>query len=102
MALQSPESVANLVAVDNAPVDAALRSNFAHYIRGMKKVDSAGVTRQSEAEEILREYEEASWDARTHPPPLHDRTVTMLTFPLCPCVTVVIAHTAISTRESLP
>jgi pimeloyl-ACP methyl ester carboxylesterase len=48
-----------MIAVDNAPVDAALQSDFARYIQGMKKVDEAGVTRQAEADKILADYEAA-------------------------------------------
>ncbi len=58
LALRSPDAVANIVAVDNAPVDAALRNDFAHYIRGMEKIQSAGITRQAEADQILQKYEE--------------------------------------------
>lgn len=60
LALQSPEHVSDLVAVDNAPLDAPLRTSFSHYIRGMKKIESAGVTKLSDADSILSEYEEAS------------------------------------------
>ncbi|KAL3955224.1 hypothetical protein ACCO45_010787 [Purpureocillium lilacinum] len=59
LALRSPDAVANIVAVDNAPVDAALRNDFAHYIRGMEKIQSAGITRQAEADQILQKYEES-------------------------------------------
>jgi pimeloyl-ACP methyl ester carboxylesterase len=57
LALKEPELVSNLVAVDNAPVDARLESDFARYIQGMKKIDEAGVTRQAEADKILEGYE---------------------------------------------
>ncbi|KAK4127711.1 alpha/beta-hydrolase [Parathielavia appendiculata] len=57
LALQEPNLVANMVAVDNAPVDARLSSEFPRYIQGMKKIDEAGVTRQAEADRILEEYE---------------------------------------------
>ena len=63
LALRSPELVHNLVSVDNAPLDAALLSNFGRYIQGMKKVEDAGVTRQAEADRILQDYEEVI----THP-----------------------------------
>ena len=66
LALQSPESVSDVVSVDNAPLDAPLRTAFAHYIRGMKAIESAGVTRLSDADAILRDYEEAS--AKFSPP----------------------------------
>lgn len=58
MALRSPELIADVVSVDNAPVDAVLQSDFAKYIRGMKKIEEAEVTKQSEADKILQEYEE--------------------------------------------
>lgn len=57
-ALRSPETVAKVVAVDNAPVDVTLSRTFASYVRGMKKIEEAKVTRQSEADAILRDYEE--------------------------------------------
>lgn len=57
LALCSPELIANLVAVDNAPIDTALNGDFAHYIRGMNKIQAANVTRQSDADRILQDYE---------------------------------------------
>ncbi|KAF9869444.1 alpha beta fold family [Colletotrichum karsti] len=57
LALQSPEIVQDIVAVDNAPVDAVLESAFGKYIQGMKKIEAANVTRQAEADQILKEYE---------------------------------------------
>lgn len=57
LALKSPELVQDIVAVDNAPVDAVLESSFAKYIQGLKKIEAANVTRQAEAIEILMEYE---------------------------------------------
>ena len=60
VALREPDLIADIVAVDNAPVDARLGSNFAHYIQGMKKIDEAGVTRQAEADKILEPYESVS------------------------------------------
>ncbi|KAL7930551.1 Alpha/Beta hydrolase protein [Trichoderma chlorosporum] len=59
VALRSPETVARVVAVDNAPVDVTLGRAFASYVRGMKKIQEAKVTRQSEADAILQEYEES-------------------------------------------
>lgn len=58
LALQQPELITSVVSVDNAPVDVALLSEFPKYIQGMRKVDEAGVTRQSEADKILQDYEE--------------------------------------------
>ncbi|KAJ4306513.1 hypothetical protein N0V88_001317 [Collariella sp. IMI 366227] len=57
LALHDPDLISNIVAVDNAPIDARLGSDFARYIQGMKKIDEAGVTRQSEADKILEPYE---------------------------------------------
>ncbi|KAK1770572.1 hypothetical protein QBC33DRAFT_576229 [Phialemonium atrogriseum] len=59
LALRSPDTVNDLVAVDNAPIDATLGSDFGRYIQGMRKIDDAEVTRQAEADEILRPYEES-------------------------------------------
>lgn len=59
VALRWPGHVSQLVAVDNAPLDAAIASKFAQYIRGMKKVEAARVTRQADADKILKDYEES-------------------------------------------
>ncbi len=60
VALNSPQAIGNVVSVDNAPVDAALKSDFGKYIQGMKRIEEAGITKQSDADEILKEYEEVS------------------------------------------
>ncbi|KAF4333618.1 Abhydrolase domain protein [Fusarium beomiforme] len=59
LALHSPDLVADIVAVDNAPVDVALSRDFPKYVRAMKKIQEANVTRQAEADKILSEYEES-------------------------------------------
>ncbi|KAJ5493401.1 Protein ABHD11 [Penicillium diatomitis] len=59
VALQSPERVSALISVDNAPVNAALKSDFPKYVRGMQKVEEAKVSKQSDADKILKEYEES-------------------------------------------
>ena len=56
VALRSPDSCANIIAVDNAPVDAALASDFPTFVRGMQKVEGAGVTTQKEADKILEPF----------------------------------------------
>ncbi|KAM0276358.1 hypothetical protein ACHAQH_006851 [Verticillium albo-atrum] len=73
LALQSPGLVRNIISVDNAPVDAVLESGFGRYIEGMKRIEKAGVMRQAEAEEILKDYEPVfrfsfppSYNATTH------------------------------------
>lgn len=57
MALRSPELVANLVSVDNAPVRSELSPDFARYVEGMIKVEESNCTSQKEADEILQSYE---------------------------------------------
>ncbi|KAI0120030.1 alpha beta hydrolase fold family [Nemania sp. FL0031] len=57
LALQQPELISDIVSVDNAPIDATLSRNFATYIRGMRHIEEAGVTRQSESDKILSSYE---------------------------------------------
>ena len=56
VALKSPEKVANLIPVDNAPVDAELKTDFGRYVRGMREMERKKVKRQSEADEILAPY----------------------------------------------
>lgn len=56
VALTAPSKVANLIAVDNAPVDAALKSDFGTYVRGMREVERANVKKLSEADEILQPF----------------------------------------------
>lgn len=58
MALRTPERVSGLIPVDNAPVNAALKSDFPKYVRGMQHVESQMVKKQSEANKILEDYEE--------------------------------------------
>jgi hypothetical protein len=58
VALRSPERVSGLIPVDNAPVNAALKSDFPKYVRGMQHVEQAKVSKQSDANNILQEYEE--------------------------------------------
>lgn len=58
VALRSPERVSALVPVDNAPVDASLSSDFPKYIQGMREVDEAGVKKQVEADNVLKNYVE--------------------------------------------
>jgi pimeloyl-ACP methyl ester carboxylesterase len=59
VALRHKVPIANLIPVDNAPVDAALKSDFGKYVQGMKRIAEAGVTKQSDADAILKDYEEA-------------------------------------------
>jgi pimeloyl-ACP methyl ester carboxylesterase len=64
VALRNPDSCADIIAVDNAPVDAALASDFPRYIEGMREIEGAKVRSQKEADQILEPY------AKVHPTPL--------------------------------
>ncbi|CAC9895318.1 unnamed protein product [Aureobasidium pullulans] len=57
VALRGKVSIASLIPVDNAPVDAALKSDFGKYVQGMRKIADANVQKQSEADAILAEFE---------------------------------------------
>jgi len=59
VALRGKYPIGNLIPVDNAPVDAALKSDFAKYVQGMRRIEDARVQKQSEADKILGEYEPA-------------------------------------------
>lgn len=61
VALRSPQVVGGLIAVDNAPVDAILKSDFHKYVQGMRDIEQAQVSRQAEANDILKKYEEVGW-----------------------------------------
>ena len=58
-ALRQPTKYSALIPVDNAPIDAALKSDFNAYVTGMKKIADRRppITKQSEADAILAEYE---------------------------------------------
>ena len=56
LALRQKVPISALVPVDNAPIDAALHTDFAQYVIGMRKIEESGCTRQSEADAILEEY----------------------------------------------
>lgn len=60
VALRHSDRVSGLIPVDNAPISARLASDFPKYVEGMKRIESANVTKQSEADEILQNYEEVS------------------------------------------
>ena len=60
VALKHPDLVKLLIAVDNAPVDASLSSDFPRYVRAMKEIEHARVKKQSEADSILSKEEEVN------------------------------------------
>lgn len=59
LALRQPHSYSGLVPVDNAPVDAALKSDFATYVKAMHEIEEhrPPITKQSDADKILQQYE---------------------------------------------
>ncbi|OAX79345.1 hypothetical protein ACJ72_06341, partial [Emergomyces africanus] len=59
VALRSPELISSFIAVDNGPVSAKLGSQFTKYVKGMQEIERANVTKQSEADRILHQYEES-------------------------------------------
>ena len=61
VALRSPQLVGALIPVDNAPVDANLESVFHKYVQGLRHIDEAQVKRQSEADDVLKTYEEVGF-----------------------------------------
>jgi len=83
VALAWPDTVANLIPVDNAPIDAALKSDFATYVQGMRAVASARVSKRSQADAILEPYAKV----RRHRTRRHRRTTAQtsaLTGPRAP------------------
>lgn len=59
VALRKQVRIGSLIPVDNAPVDAALKSDFSKYMQGMRKVEESGVKTMKEADQILQRYEES-------------------------------------------
>ncbi|KXT04866.1 hypothetical protein AC578_3427 [Pseudocercospora eumusae] len=59
VALRKQVQIGSLIPVDNAPVDAALKSDFAKYIVGMRKIEESKVKSLKDADKILSEYEES-------------------------------------------
>ena len=53
LALTSPSKIANLIPVDNAPVDAALKSDFGQYVQGMRRIADSPPKSQREADSML-------------------------------------------------
>jgi len=58
VALRRRVPIANLIPVDNAPVDAALKGDFGKYVQAMRRIENTlGITKQSQADKILQHYE---------------------------------------------
>ena len=56
MALRNPDCCANIIPVDNAPVDAALSSDFPKYAEGMQHVEKCQPKTQKEADKLLEPF----------------------------------------------
>ncbi|KAF2273752.1 alpha/beta-hydrolase [Westerdykella ornata] len=56
VALRNPDNCTDIIAVDNAPVDAALTSDFPLYVEGMRRVEEAKASSLKEADAILEPY----------------------------------------------
>ena len=59
LALRNPRLISALIPIDNSPIDAALKSDFGRYVQGMRVVEDARVSKQSDADVILQKYEQA-------------------------------------------
>ena len=57
VALRKQHDLSAVVPVDNAPVDAALKSDFGDYLKGMQAVEDAKIDKQSDADKSLQRHE---------------------------------------------
>ncbi|KAF1839015.1 alpha/beta-hydrolase [Decorospora gaudefroyi] len=56
MALRNPDCCANIIPIDNAPVDAALSTDFPKYAQGMQHVEKSQPKSQKEADMLMEPY----------------------------------------------
>lgn len=56
MALRQVPHIEKLVVVDSAPVNSRMSSEFFTYIDVMKKIEQAGIVKQSKADEIMKDF----------------------------------------------
>ena len=57
VSLRRPDLVRDIIAVDNAPIEAMLSSSFGQYVQAMRRIEDANIQKQSEADDILKEIE---------------------------------------------
>ncbi|EPS41220.1 hypothetical protein H072_4933 [Dactylellina haptotyla CBS 200.50] len=57
VALRSPDLIQDIVAVDNAPVNAQLGRQFAMYVQAMHRIEATHIIDTQEADEIMESYE---------------------------------------------
>ena len=58
LALQSPDLISKVVAIDNCPIHLGLTEEFPRYLRAMEEVQDARVKSHQEGDKILSKYEE--------------------------------------------
>ncbi|KAG0135155.1 Alpha/Beta hydrolase protein [Tuber indicum] len=57
IALRKPSIISSIIAVDNAPIEAALHSSFGGYVRAMRKIEDSHLAEAKAADAILAEVE---------------------------------------------
>ncbi|RPB05856.1 alpha/beta-hydrolase [Choiromyces venosus 120613-1] len=57
IALRNPALISSIIAVDNAPIEAALHSSFGGYVCAMRQIEDARLTKTKEADAILAQVE---------------------------------------------
>ncbi|KAK6361989.1 hypothetical protein TWF730_005693 [Orbilia blumenaviensis] len=57
VALRSPDLIQDIIAVDNAPVNAQLGRQFGQYLQAMSRIEATPIVNTKEADEILAAYE---------------------------------------------
>lgn len=58
MALNSPDLISDVIAIDNCPIRLPLVEGFSNYIEALAKVNDANVRTHLEADGILKNYGE--------------------------------------------
>ncbi|PYI30222.1 alpha/beta-hydrolase [Aspergillus indologenus CBS 114.80] len=57
LALESPNLIKDVVAIDNGPIHLPLRSDFLRYLQGLARLQEERITSHRQADEILAAYE---------------------------------------------
>ncbi|KAF8249488.1 prolyl oligopeptidase-like protein [Wilcoxina mikolae CBS 423.85] len=58
LALRRPKLISKIISVDNAPIEATLASSFGNYVQAMRRIEGAHIKKQSDADAILKQFEE--------------------------------------------
>ncbi|KAK9243866.1 Alpha/Beta hydrolase protein [Lipomyces tetrasporus] len=59
IALRRPDIVDSLIAVDNAPIDAALGTDIPKYVQALRSIEKMGLRSMKDAFEVLGKYEKS-------------------------------------------